>query len=230
VGLFVLPYQCIDGNVATSEPLRCPSGELGGDAVVDIDDNNPGDDPAINGVIHPEVDYLQSGGTPPTFHVWTGPRYQFDAAGGTTFPNPSPCHPEFQVEIANDQFFTVNVAVSGFLTVDRDPSTPAPECYGTWTPSPLQWVPLSSGSRLYYRVRTQSAGGGNTRISTLPGNGLYTFPPPYAILNATGKPGCAVARFEYLGGTAVQRTAALLVMLLPLATIAGLRRRRRRRG
>jgi hypothetical protein len=127
-------------------------------------------------------------------------------------------------------FFTVNVAVSGFLTVDRDPSTPAPECYGTWTPSPLQWVPLSSGSRLYYRVRTQSAGGGNTRISTLPGNGLYTFPPPYAILNATGKPGCAVARFEYLGGTAVQRTAALLVMLLPLATIAGLRRRRRRRG
>ncbi|MCP4657933.1 MAG: hypothetical protein GY856_21200 [bacterium] len=228
-GLFVIPYQCIDGDPTTSEPLRCPTGELGADAVVDIDDNNPGDDPAINGVIHPEVDYLQAGGPPPTFHVWTGPRYVFTSTGGTTFPNPSPCHPEFQVEIANDEFFTVNTAVSGYITVDRNPATPAPECYGTWTPSPLQWVPLASGSRLYYRVRTRNTGGGDPRISVLPGNGLFTFPPPYAIINATGKPGCAVARFEYLGGTGVQRLAALIVMLLPLATIAGLRRRAWRR-
>lgn len=231
-GLFLIPYQCIDGDPTTSEPLRCPSGELGADAVIDIDDNNPGDDPAINGVIHPEVDYLVVGGAAPTFHVWTGPRYNFTVGGGTTFPNPSPCNPQFQVEIASDANFTANVAVSGFITVDRDPTTPNPECYGTWTPNPLQWVPISNGPRIYYRVRTQNAGGGDARISVLPGNGLYTVPPPYAILNATGKPGCAVARFEYLGGTTIQRLAALLVMGFPLLALSCLRwrdRRRRRR-
>ena len=42
-------------------------------------------------------------------------------------------------------------------------------------------------SRVYYRARTQDASGGNERLSTSPGNGLWTVPPPYAVITANGK-------------------------------------------
>jgi len=229
-GIFLIPAQCIDGDATTSDPIRCPSGELGADAVVDINDNDTADDPVVDGVTHPEVDYLEQTGGAPTFHVWTGPRYKFSGTSAT-FPNPSPCNSRFQVEVANNDAFTLNVITSGFITVDTDPTTPAPECYGTWTPTGAQWATVNPGDRIYYRVRTQNAVGGDERVSTQPGQGLYSVPPPYAIINATGTPaGCAVAHFEHFGGTTTQRTIALLLMWLPLAVIVLLRRRARQRA
>lgn len=82
-GVFLVPYQCIDGDAGTSDPLFCPSGDNGGDAVIDIDDNTPGDDLVAPGVpgSQPEVDFLQLGGPAPTFHVWTGHGISLDRAG-----------------------------------------------------------------------------------------------------------------------------------------------------
>ena len=191
-GIFLLPWQCIDGDVTTTDASACPAGELGGDAVVDIDDADPGDDLIIDGVVQEEFDYLiQGGATRPIFHVWTGPRYKFDAVGNTTLTNPAPCHSQFQVEVANDAGFTVDNTVSGFMMVNTDPTDTMPDCYAAWSPTPAQWANLSDGGtegRIYYRVRTQDAAGMNERISTQIGAGLYLVPPPYAILNASGRP------------------------------------------
>ncbi|MCI0724620.1 MAG: hypothetical protein L0338_37495, partial [Acidobacteria bacterium] len=230
-GIFLIPALCIDSDATTSDPIRCPSGELGADAVVDIDDRDTADDPLVDGVTHPEVDYLDRTGPAPEFHVWTGPRFKFSGTSAT-FPNPSPCNARFQVEVANDDAFTVNFITSGFITVDTDPTTPAAECYDKWKPTGAEWNQLKGSDRIYYRVRTQNLSGGDERLSTSPGDGLFTVPPPYAIINDTGTPGgCAVAHFEHLGGTTTQRLVAFLVMWLPLAVLILLRRRAaRRRG
>jgi hypothetical protein len=41
-------------------------------------------------------------------------------------------------------------------------------------------------SKIYYRVTTQDASGGNKRSSLTPSNGLWTVPPPYAVNTTTG--------------------------------------------
>lgn len=192
-GVFLIPYQCLDGNTATVDALYCPSGEFGGDAVIDIDDNDPNDDLDINGVHHPEVDFLKLGGPAPTFQVWTGPRYKLnDAAGGSTINSRSPCNAKFMVEVSTDPTFpAASTFNSGWITVDTDPGTPAtPEGFGTWTPAAAQWTKLQArGAKtlIYYRVRTRDASDLNERISTQPGNGLWTVPPPYAVITADGK-------------------------------------------
>jgi hypothetical protein len=184
-GLFLIPPDRLDGNPAPPDN--------GGDAVIDIDDNTPGDDVAINGCLHPEVDFLRLNGPAPTFHVWTGPRYRLNGAGGAaTYNNPAPCNTQFQVEVSTSSTFpgpsTIN---SGFIAVDTNPTTAAsPEGYGTWTPSAAQWTTLQAGgagSRIYYRARTRDAANANERLSTLPGNGLWNVPPPYAVITADGK-------------------------------------------
>jgi hypothetical protein len=80
---------------------------------------------------------------------------------------------------------------SGWITVDTDNTTAAsPECYGTWTPSAAQWTTLQAGgaaTRLYYRARTRDAADANERVSTQPAAGLWTVPPPYAVLTTTGQ-------------------------------------------
>jgi hypothetical protein len=209
-GVFLIPAQCIDGNSGTTDPTLCPApgGENGGDAVIDIDDKDTGDDITAEGAANiamPEVDYLRRMSVvPPMFHVWTGPRYGFNSTGTRTFNNPALCNTQFEVEVANEVVvvtdpadgtitsitFTTNRITSGFIPVDTDPTTAAsPECYGTWTPTAAQWDTLRAGAgstRLYYRVRTQDAAGGNPRISTSPGGGLFTVPPPYAVINDSG--------------------------------------------
>jgi hypothetical protein len=189
-GVFLMPYQCLDGDAATSDPLACPTGENGGDAVVDIDDNEPADDLSINGVAHPEYDFLQAGGPAPTFQVWTGPRYRLDgASGASTATNPSPCNTKFRLEVSNDPAFPASTILSAWVNVDVDPTTAgSPECFGTWTPSAGEWATLQAGgSRVYFRARTRDAADMNERLSTQPGAGLWTVPPPYAVITADGR-------------------------------------------
>ena len=191
VGLFLIPYQCLDGNARTTDATSCPTGENGGDAVIDIDDNDPVDDLRVNNVVHPEVDYLRSSGAAPTFHVWTGPRYRLSGANGSsTFTNPSPCNSRFQVEVSTDPTFpAASTIYSVFIPVDVDPATSASsECYGTWTPTTAEWGRLRGQTGLiYYRARTTNAAGGNSRLSTTPGNGLWTVPPAYAVITSSGR-------------------------------------------
>lgn len=195
-GIFLTPYTCIDGNAATGDPTFCPinsGGEMGGDAIVDVRDNDNGDDVVIDQITHPELDWAQRGDTPPTFRVWTGPRYKFDAAGKasgfTPSPGtPSPCHTKFLVELASDEAFTMNVVNSGWQAVS---TTAQPECYGTWTPTAANWATLSGATgdvKVFYRVRTRNAANLNEKISTSPGSGSYSVPPAYVVVNDNGQP------------------------------------------
>ncbi len=192
-GLFLVPYQCLDGNNATTDPSSCPTGENGGDSVVDIDDNDPSNDINVNGVAMYTHDFLKVGGTVATFQVWTGPRYKLDgASGASTLNNPAPCNAQFSVEVSTDPAFPgASTTVSPFITVNTDPTNNAtPQCFGTWTPSNADWTTLQAGgagTRIYYRARTRDAANANERLSTQPGAGLWTVPPPYAVFTTDGK-------------------------------------------
>src|SRR5262249_38658019 len=120
VGLFLMPSECIDGDATTGNPGFCPvpsGGENGGDAIVDVDDNDPSDDPVIDGITHPEIDYAKRGAAPASFRVWTGPRYKFNSAGQArsytpSSTTPAPCNTQYQVELASDDNFTTNLVTS----------------------------------------------------------------------------------------------------------------------
>ena len=193
-GLFLIPYQCLDGNPATTDATSCPTGENGGDAVIDIDDNDPADDLMINGVLHPEFDFLRLGGPAPVFNVWTGPRYKLDGAGGNhTINNPAPCNTKFRVEVSTDPAFpAASTILSPWIDVATNPTIAANDVgHGTWSPSATQWMMLQAGgvgTRIYYRARTRDAADGNERLSTMPGNGLWMMvPPPYAVITMDGR-------------------------------------------
>jgi hypothetical protein len=192
-GIFLLPYQCLDGNTTTTDPTSCPTGENGGDSVVDIDDNDASNDITVNGVSMYTHDFLKLGGVPATFQVWTGPRYKLDGtSGASTLNNPSPCNRKFSVEVSTDPSFPVaSTIVSPFTNVNINPTNNAtPQCFGTWTPSNADWTTLQAGgagTRIYYRARTRDASNANERLSTLPGAGLWTVPPPYAVFTTDGK-------------------------------------------
>jgi hypothetical protein len=96
-GVFLIPYHNLDGTLPTN----------GGDAVIDIDDNDTSNDYHINGVANPVVDFLKLGAVvAPTFQVWTGPRYRLDAqdpynpldplAKFATYNNPAPATHNFK--------------------------------------------------------------------------------------------------------------------------------------
>jgi hypothetical protein len=176
-GIFLIPVVCID-RTTTEDPSLCLDGESGADAVIDVDDNDNTDD------------YLKRGSSPPKFHVWTGPRYVFSKDGMAVFPKTAPCNVHFQVEVANDADFTVNLTRSGFIDVKRESSDPSRHCYDTWQiPNGRgQWDLLAQGNSIYYKATTFDENGKNERTSTAPGNGLFQVPPPYAIVNETGKP------------------------------------------
>ena len=189
-GLFLVEPHCLAGQPVTDG--RCPTGDNGGDAVIDILDNDPTDDLEVDGVSYPENDYLRLAGATPTFIVWTGPRYRLNGAtGAATYQNPAPCYSEFQVEVSTDPAFpSGSTVMSPWLSVDRDPSTATPTCYGTWQPEAPDWKTLQAGgagSKIYYRARTRAGAGGDVRISTEPG-GIFSVPPPYAVLTINGQP------------------------------------------
>ena len=192
-GIFLIPYQCLGAATEPEDETSCPAGGNGGDAVIDIDDNDTSDDPVLNGVPHPEVDFLKLNGVAPRFHVWTGPRYRLNGAdGAATFTNPAPCNGRFRVEVSPDPAFPAGSTItSAWKTVSRNPSSATAQCYGTWAPTAPEWTKLQEGgvgTLLYYRARTQRRSGVNERLSTHPGNGLWSVPPPYAVITATGQP------------------------------------------
>jgi hypothetical protein len=189
-GLFLVEPHCLAGQPVTDQ--RCPTGDNGGDAVIDILDNDLTDDLEVDGVSYPENDYLRLAGATPTFIVWTGPRYRLNGANGAaTYQHPAPCYSEFQVEVSTDPAFPLGSTVmSPWLSVDRDPSTTTPTCYGTWQPEAPDWATLQAGgagSKIYYRARTRAGASGDVRISTEPG-GIFSVPPPYAVLTINGQP------------------------------------------
>ena len=153
------------------------------DAVIEIDDKNAGDDfKDVDGVVHPEVDYLDKA-TPPRFRVWTGPSYLFSTAGDALTGSPR-CGVSYEIEVASDATFQTNRWTSG-------PQKPSRPCEGEFDLSgqlpAATWKAIAAQGRIYYRVWTWD-NSGHKRVSTEPGAGAFTIPPPFAVINNTGKP------------------------------------------
>jgi len=197
VGVFMVPPACLDSTKPSILPTSCSSGIDGGDAVIDIDDNDTSDDEKIDhekidGVTHQEVDYLKRGGSAPTFLIWTGPTYTF-SRGNATSVSP-PCNKEYKVEAATDAKFTVNLVTKDWEVL---PANGVP-CFVRWTPDSAQWNTLrgSSGeTRVFYRVKTRKSSAATVLSSTSPAKGLFdvyfpgkSVPPLYAVINDTGTP------------------------------------------
>lgn len=191
-GIFLVPWPCLDADRGNTTPVGCSATNGGADAVIDVDDNDPGDDLVVNDVTLVDRDYLRVSGGAPTFHVWTGPRYRFHRArGATTMRSPAPCNDKFSVEVSVDPTFATITATSPWTIVNHGPAGVAPTCYGTWTPTDAEWQALRAGgapSKIYYRARTRDVTGGTERLSTQPGNGLWTVPPPFAVITTDGRP------------------------------------------
>ena len=196
-GIFAIPPACLDDDASTNDTQVCPSGTNGGDAVVDVDDNDLSDDVTQDNVLHADHDHLKRNGPPPVFHVWTGPRYRFSGDAATLYQQPAPCNSKFIVDLSTDEQFTgpstAKRASSGWISVNVDNGTAAKpnakaQCYGTWTPDARTWGLFKNGTRVYYRARTADASGGNVRDSTLPMAGTWTVPPPYAVITSDGRP------------------------------------------
>lgn len=187
-GIFLVPPECIDGNIFTKSSKFCPLGEGGGDAVIDVDDRDTADDRVFDGVAHPEVDWLKRGGPAPLFRVWTGPRFRFGLAGKASTAGPFACHAKLKVEVASNARFTDNRWESGEISAFPNGG---PGCYAEVVLPATEWTRLKRAAgtaKIYYRVRTWSASGGDERISTSPGAGTYSVPPPFVVVNSSGRP------------------------------------------
>ena len=196
VGIFLIPFECIDGDATTGDMTFCPvasGGENGGDAIGDVFDGDAADDVVIDQITHVEMDWIERG-TLPTFRVWTGPRFKFNASGSASgytpsAATPSPCNTKFRVEMASDDAFTVNVINGPWTDVS---TTAQPECYGTWQPEAADWTTLAGATgavKVYYRIRTRDAADANEKLSTSPGSGSFpSVPASYLVVNDAGQP------------------------------------------
>ncbi len=138
-------------------------------------------------IIDIDRDFLARGGPPPTFTVWTGRNYQFDANQNAVTQNVF--NTQFTIEVANDAAFTTNRVTSGAL--QGVAAGPGGVPTATWTLSATDWNTLKAANQLYYRVTTTDANGANVRISTSPGNGFMgNVPPANAVINESGKCEC----------------------------------------
>lgn len=172
-----------------TSPYTCGA-DTGGDAVIDVEDNDPSDDLTVEDVFVPENDYLKPGQIP-TFRVWTGPRYSFNGEA-SVLSSPAPCNARFKVQVSKDPKFPFNpdpaiVFDSGWLVVSRDPTTTSPACEGAWTPTGSDWQTFAPtlGSKVYYRVLTSDLNGFQFRDSLRPAFGLrHLTSPPYAVITA----------------------------------------------
>lgn len=160
------------------------------DAVIDIDD-----------------DYLNRNDVAgPTFTVWTGRDYTFNTNGSVNTTNP-PFNTRFEIEVANNATFTMNLVSSGVQSgVIAGAGGTA-----TWALPTANWNTLKGQNHLYYRVHTRDASGGYQRTSSNPGNGFLTnVPTAYAVINETGECECTC------GASANTTKVAVFVTLLPI--------------
>jgi hypothetical protein len=180
------------------------------DAVIDISD-----------------DWLERGSaTGPTFTVWGGRDYQFNA-GSNTATAANVFNTRYQIEVANDAAFTSNLVASGFVDGIAVGAQGVPSA--SWTLPAADWNTLKAGDKIFYRVTTSDGGGANFRNSLQPGNNFLgtAVQSPYANINESGECECACA------SAAVVPTAksflSWLTLLPPLAALVW-RRRSRRKG
>ncbi len=164
-------------------------------------------------VIDIDEDFLnRNSATGPTFTIWTGRHYTFNASGAVNTTNP-PFNTRYTIEVANDANFTVNLVSSGVQTnvVTGSGGT------ATWTLPAADWNTLRAQDELYYRITTTNNTGGNVRTSANPGNSFLTnVPPGRAVVNETGECECACGA----SAAQVQTPGAAFITLVPLLAAA----------
>jgi Zn-dependent metalloprotease len=170
------------------------------DAVIDIND-----------------DYLNRGDAAgPTFTVWTGRDYAFNANGSVNTAN-QPFNTRFTIEVANDENFTVNVISSGQL----GGVTAGAGGSAAWTMPAANWTTVRAQDQIFYRVTTTDNAGGTVRTSGNPGNGFFTnVPVARAIINESGECECACS-----ASAATSPKPLALVTIIPLLVALAVRRR-----
>jgi hypothetical protein len=160
-------------------------------------------------VIDISDDLLDPDTTPPSFRVWTGRDYGFDAAGAANsnifYGN------RYKIEVANDAAFTQNYSTSGTLS---NVSISNNVASGAWQLSESAWNVLRDGNALYFRATAwDSADPANTvRTSTHYYGEFIEIGPGRAIINQTnqGSACSAVPQDAALSGGLVIAMAALL--------------------
>jgi hypothetical protein len=183
----------------------------GHEAVIDVEDNDTDDR---------DVDWLDRDDAPPTFQVWTGREYTFDSSGKAVAPGVLPmCGTSFRVHVSTSPTFAAGSQTFVSDWVD------AVECKGSYTLTAGEWNAVrgttgGAAVKLYYRAETFSDPfpalvSPQYRMSTQPGNGAFSVPAPYAVINDTGTAG---------GCSATSGGAAGLWSVL-LLTVLGVRRR-----
>ena len=165
-------------------------------------------------------DYLSAtDALPPSFTVFTGRDFSFDAAGATSAA--ASYNTRYRVELANDEAFTVNLVSSGDLADVAVSADGVP--MATWSPAAGDWDTLESGGTyLYYRATTWDSAGGNVRTSDHYNAGAVALPVTRAVINATGdEPVCGDCSSQGRSGTSLAGLGLGLGLLV-------LRRRRGR--
>jgi len=151
----------------------------------------------------------------PTFTVWTGRDYTFNANGTVNTGN-QPFNTRFTVEVANDEAFTVNLISSGV----QAGVVAGAGGVGTWNLPVVDWNTLKVQDQIFYRVTTNNNAGGNVRNSANPGNGTLTgVPAGKATINESGECECAC------GASASTPKGVAAVTLLPVFVALLWRRR-----
>jgi len=176
-GVFMIHPSCLDSDSTNNDP--CVDGDSGGDAIIDVTDNDCDDDritrgtgnpcnlSTVLGVLHQERDYLKPGFATPGFHVWTGPRYVFTNSSPyeAQFSPPQDvlsgigtapiCNNMLMIEVAEDEAFTQILTTSGWLE-----TFPFRPCYCNWVLTSAEWDTITQKleadqkNRIYYRVTT----------------------------------------------------------------------------
>lgn len=140
-------------------------------------------------VIDIDQDYLSKNDQPPTFTVWVGPDFSFDASG--TASDITPAHPLYQVEVANDAGFTANHTfspVQSNLAEDAGGNT-----WGSWQLPQNTWDKLGHGSLIYYRVTAWDPYLQDPITSETTEGGMMTVPTATAVVTDGGINGCSTA-------------------------------------
>lgn len=143
----------------------------------------------------------------PTFSVWTGRDYTFNADGSVNTAT-QPFNTRFTLEVANDEAFTVNLISSGVQTG----VVAGAGGVGSWTIPTADWTTLKAQDQIFYRVTTTNNSGGNVRTSGNPGNGfLAGVPAGRATINESGECECACG-----ASAATPRGGVAAVTLFPV--------------
>jgi hypothetical protein len=221
VGFFLVPDACIDGDATSVDKAFCAASggekavQIGGDAIIDVFDEEVGDGEPHAGVISLEDDYVKADkAKPPRFRIWTGPRFRF--APKTTSAADKERGAAKIVGAGDDMVCNNNLFIeyrvegsADWIAAVHDPSDPTlnalldavdESCYREVAMDAVEWGKIvdTKPTMVHYRLatwRSNTAGDfvdESYRDSTLPAMGQWNegqpLPAARFFVNATGRP------------------------------------------